>query len=134
MSTRSITILMDGDTEIAVLYRHCDGYPTGQGADLLRILAGKKCVNGISGKGPQINGAGDMAAQVVAGLKGDSGGNFYLYPPGTRDVWEEYTYTVTYVGPGEAIRLVVDGHRGRLYDGPIGDFDPEKAEEVEHDD
>lgn len=123
--------MMDGDTEIAVLYRQFDGYPTGAGADIKRILGGRPTVNGYS-HASQINGAGCMAVQLIATLKTDgdkppnSPGGYHLYPAGTRDQGQDYVYTLTYNGEGEKISLKIDD--GELYDGPLDDFDPEAAE------
>lgn len=131
MGTRSLTIMMDGDTEIAVLYRQFDGYPTGAGADIKRILGNRSTVNGYSSSN-QINGAGCMAVQLIATLKAagrdgtNSPGGYHLYPAGTRDCGQDYTYTLTYKGEGERISLKIDD--GKLYDGPLDDFDPEAAE------
>lgn len=98
MGTRSLTVFEDEDgKEIVVLYRQFDGYPAGHGDELAALLAGRKVVNGF-GLGSTLantfNGSGCMAAAVVAALKKETGG-FYLYPAGTRDVDEEYIYTVS---------------------------------------
>jgi len=49
MSTRSITRVFEGDEEIACLYRHHDGYPSGHGKDLAEFVASKRIVNGLGG-------------------------------------------------------------------------------------
>jgi hypothetical protein len=123
MGTRSLTIFKDAgqeelDGEIAVLYRQFDGYPDGHGADLLDCLGGKTVVNGYNSD-DQINGAGDMAIQVIAWLKQkhsrefapgtaeyrpkpvNTPGQFSLHPAGTRDCWENYRYTLTCPKPGD---------------------------------
>lgn len=38
MSTRSTTHFVEGDHEVAIVYRHSDGYPEGQGTDLYRFF------------------------------------------------------------------------------------------------
>jgi len=147
MGTRSLTIIKTGDTEIAVLYRQYDGYPSGHGADLKGILAGRPVVNGIS-DARQINGGHDMAVQIISALKGDetTPGGLYLYPAGTRNMGEEFTYTVTApevswwsgIKKTAKIHLKVEGY-GVSYDGPLDDFDPrdpggdEDAEDAEGD-
>lgn len=130
MGTRSITIIK-GEKEIVVLYRQFDGYPSGHGAELKEFLEGITIVNGIGEQRTKIaNGAGCLAAQIIAHFKGPHGvGGFYLHPAGTRDLWEEYTYTVT-AKEREPIHLNVVGHK-QIYDGPISGFDPSKAEEEE---
>ena len=96
MGTRCLTVFKEEDgTEIAVLYRQMDGYPDGHGQELADFLAGKAIVNGISSmEPPAFNGMHCLAASVVAHFK-DHIGAFYLYPAGTRDIGEDYIYTVT---------------------------------------
>ena len=123
MSTRSVTRVMDNGTELVCIYRQCDGYPSGMGADLKRILKGYRIVNGISGndgncakckeprymhRGRQAktgeqshrfvpcrvaNGMGCMAASLVKALK-DGVGNIYLYAAGVKDAGQRYEYTL----------------------------------------
>ena len=98
MSTRCLTIMHDEEgKEIAVLYRHSDGYPEGHGQELSQFLAGKRIKNGI-GQGDtsdnMFNGMHCLAAALVAHFK-DGSGQYYLYPAGTRDIWEDYRYWVT---------------------------------------
>ena len=85
-----------GGAEIVVLYRQMDGYPDGHGAELAAFLEGKVIVNGIGSDTPEgaFNGMGCLAAQVVAHFK-DGIGGFYLHPAGSRDIGEEYIYTVS---------------------------------------
>jgi hypothetical protein len=128
MSTRSLTVLIDGrdGKETCVLYRHCDGYPSGHGAELKNFLTGFEITNGIGERTKKTaNGAGCLFAQMVAHFKTEVG-QFYLYPPGTRDAWEDYTYYVT-AKPGEPIHLKVEGD-SVLYDGPVSGFNPEMDE------
>jgi hypothetical protein len=77
------------------MYRQMDGYPDGHGQELVDFLTGVKLVNGIpcGSKEVMANGMGCLAAQIVAHFKTDVG-NFYLYPPKTRDCGEEWIYTV----------------------------------------
>ena len=96
MGTRCLTVFREADgTEIVVLYRQLDGYPSGHGEELERLLESKTLVNGLPLRDdPSLaNGMGCLAAQVVAHLKTGPGG-FYLHPAGTRGVGEEYVYTV----------------------------------------
>jgi hypothetical protein len=94
MSTRCLTVFFeeDGKKEIAVMYRHCGGYPEGHGTELKEFLAGKKITNGI-GADTEFNGMGCLAAAVVQFFK-DGPGGIYLMPAGTRGVGEEYIYEV----------------------------------------
>ncbi|MCA9695726.1 MAG: hypothetical protein KC636_39480 [Myxococcales bacterium] len=103
-ATRSLTVLKDGDREIAVLLRTYDGFPVGHGRDLFDALGGKVVVDGYT-DAAQINDAGDMAVQLVAFLKARlsaraktplaSPGNLYLLPAGARGCEQEFTYTLT---------------------------------------
>jgi hypothetical protein len=99
MGTRSLTVFNNewDNEEIVVLYRQFDGYPTGHGRDLLSFLNNMKIVNGISPneKRKIANGMGCLSAQIVAYLK-EAPGDFYLHSAGTRDIGEEFIYTLYY--------------------------------------
>ena len=99
MGTRSLTIFNNewDNEEIVVLYRQYDGYPTGHGRDLLSFLNNMNMVNGISNneKRKIANGMGCLSAQIVAYLK-EAPGDFYLHSAGTRDIGEEFIYTLYY--------------------------------------
>lgn len=94
MSTRSLTRVFNNGKEIACIYRQCDGYPSGHGAELAKFVSSRPFVNGISDTHRVFNGMGCFAAQLVSHLKGAEAGNIYLYAPGTKDVWEEFVYEV----------------------------------------
>jgi hypothetical protein len=130
MGTRCLTVFVDGETEIAVLYRQMDGYPSGHGKDLTDLLAGARVTNGISMKetGLAFNGMGDCAVRVISELKNQSGGfnspgQYYLYPPKTRDVGEDYVY---YVGE-------MDGRVVLTAFSVSGGYEGKSREEVELD-
>lgn len=96
MGTRALVEPMEDGKALVTIYRQFDGYPDGLGVDLANILTGHTLVNGFGGKdaeASQFNGMGCLAAQVVRHLK-DSIGNVYIYPAGSRDVGEEYIYTI----------------------------------------
>jgi hypothetical protein len=118
MGTRSLTLLKDGKgNEIAVLYRQLDGYPEGHGLELAEFLSGMVIVNGIQDREFQTaNGMPCLAAQVVAHFKADVG-QFYLYPPGTRDVWEDYIYTIEGEVGSEPTIAVTDSSGERIFEG-----------------
>lgn len=105
MGTRSLTLVKDElEKTIICLYRQYDGYPSCHGVELYNFLKDKQIVNGIPIVNPDdreidvtkmANGFYCLAAQLVAYFKdSDAPGDFYLYPPDTRDVWEEYIYTI----------------------------------------
>jgi hypothetical protein len=80
---------------LMTMYRQYDGYPSGMGDDLAQFLKQGKVVNGISMAEKQLvfNGAGCLAAQLVAHFK-DGPGGFYLHRPMSKDCGEDYTYEV----------------------------------------
>ena len=96
MSTRSLTTFLDewDNEEIVVMYRQHDGYPKGHGKDLFDYLNGIP-LNGKYGASLLANGMSCLAAQVVSHFKKEVG-NFYLHKSGTRDIGEQYVYTVYY--------------------------------------
>ena len=113
MGTRCLVRVYDeGETEICCIYRQFDGYPDGMGKNLAKICGDLRLVRGMSDHGPdQANGMSCLAATLIARLKvrwektGYSPeldahvpcpepGNVYLYPPGTKDCWEEFEYHV----------------------------------------
>ena len=141
MGTRSLTVFKDGDQEIAVMYRQYDGHPSSHGEELKAFLKGVSVVNGLSGDRTKVaNGMGCLAAQIVAHFK-EEPGNIYLHAAGTRDRGEEYIYTVSAGEKGhvhlkcQAGAMTFFGMPGSkqesmptLYDGPVDEFDGEKAE------
>lgn len=111
MGTRCLTVFKEANgTEICVLYRQFDGYPSGHGKELKDFLKGKKIVNGYNDddeKNGNFNGMGCLVAQVIAhfklgnnvdpksGYKPSVIGGFYVFAAGVRDKWEEYIYFVS---------------------------------------
>ena len=97
MGTRSLTVINSewDDSEICVLYKQYDGYPEGHGTDLLNFLKDMHIVNGIGSKENRkiSNGMDCLAAQVVAHFK-TGPGDFYLHSAGSRDMCEEFIYTI----------------------------------------
>jgi hypothetical protein len=103
MGTRSLTTVIEkGNWEgknwkqkIVTMYRQMDGYPEGMGNDLAEFLEGGQMVNGISisETGAVFNGAGCLAAQMVAHFK-DGAGGYYLHRGGATNCGENYRYEV----------------------------------------
>jgi hypothetical protein len=104
MGTRSLTHVIetykDGNDKkkknaLLTMYRQFDGYPSGMGKDLANFLKSGKVVNGISATENQtvFNGAGCLAAQLVAHFKQGAGG-FYIHKPMSRNCGEEYVYEI----------------------------------------
>jgi hypothetical protein len=94
MGTRAITKIYNEDNqEIVNIYSQYDG-----GDYLFEklkvFIAETPIVNGFSGDDQKVaNGMGCFAAQLIKSLKVGVGG-FYLYPPKTKDVGEEYVYKI----------------------------------------
>lgn len=104
MGTRSITDIIvvdelengkERESILLTIYRQMDGYPSGMGLDLANFLLSGKLVNGFNPftEEKRFNGAGCLAAQLVAHLKTGTGGT-YIVKPKTRDMWEEFRYQV----------------------------------------
>jgi len=160
MGTRSLTVFKEDDLmdikhgklhkgrEIACLYRQMDGYPDGHGQELADLLEGYVVGNGIGSDSPPkyANGMGCLAAQIIGLLKWDRdleaikhfstalqtpAGSFYLYPPGTRDVGEEYIYTVYHVAGVVHVKVEECLYKKRkrpvLFDGPVETYEGEKV-------
>ena len=141
MGTRSLTVFMNGEQEIAVMYRQYDGHPSSHGEELKEFLKDIQVVNGMSGDRTKVaNGMGCLAAQIVAYFK-EEPGNIYLHAARTRDTGEEYIYTVSASEKGtvwlkcQAGAMTFFGLPGSkqesmptLYDGPVNEFDGGKAE------
>lgn len=122
MGTRSLTYVYDGADDypskpIICMYRQFDGYPTGHGAELNEFLAGGKVVNGLSGDTSKLfNGAGCLAAALVAHFK-DGAGGFYLHvPTPNTDAGQDYEYHVVVHAPGENVTVRVVEYYGDKLD------------------
>lgn len=101
MGTRSLTYFYQNGKPFTAFYRQFDGYPGGHGATIGKILAKIRLVNGYGmgdEAGEVANGAGCLAAQIVAELKTESGiGGIYLINPNpedNKDSWQEYEYHI----------------------------------------
>lgn len=133
MSTRSLTRIIDNEFDtnelLCVIYRQFDGYPEVHGAELKEFLKDKTIVNGISAtldKNKYLaNGAGCLAAQLIAHLK-DGVGNIYIEQP-SLETTQEYVYTIT-TKSEHPIKLTVQRRNKVIYDGTINDFDPNMEE------
>ena len=130
MSTRSLTVLPGRDGETAVMYRHSDGYPSGHGRELAEFLVRKTITDGIpyrrdghdftdAERALTFNGPEDLAAALVTHFKNavDGPGEVYLYPAGTRDMGEEYVYTITLTTNDRIVIVVHDYEGNKLFVG-----------------
>jgi hypothetical protein len=106
MGTRSLTRVYEGATQLVCLYRQMDGYPKGgHGQELSELLHGMAIVNGIGSDTPPkaANGAGCLAAKIVAHFKDDIGG-FYLVNPAEDDHGQDYEYKVHVTNAGFGVK------------------------------
>lgn len=135
MGTRALVKVIDRSFErealLLTLYRQNDGYPTGLGDELKRILhhGGSTIVSGIRGERcpRHFNGAGCLAAWLVKELKDDIG-RTYIYPADASD--EAFTYEL-HVEHGKPIFLKArSSYRDWTYEGLLRDFDGAEQEEL----
>ena len=114
MGTRSLTIFNDEwkNEEIVVFYRQYDGYPEGHGKDLLTFIDNMESRTGM----------GCLAAQVISHFKEETG-KFYLYSAGTRDIGEEFIYTLYYENDELKIKVQDTYDKGHdLFDGNMTQY------------
>jgi len=103
MGTRSLTRVFSTHKnenkqvkiQLVNMYRQYDGYPEGHGTELADFLNSGKVVNGIGTNEQQrvFNGAGCLAAQMIAHFKEGAGG-IYIEPITAKDCGQEYEYEI----------------------------------------
>ncbi len=96
MSTNATIKITEKGKTLCNLYVHWDGYWDGLGKDIVNIISKGKLQNGLSGNktlGSQFNGAGCLAATLIAKLKTEPG-NIYLATDGTQDDMNHYDLKV----------------------------------------
>ena len=130
MGTRSLTIINDGDNndeEICTMYKQYDGYLDGHGQDLIDFCKPFEIVNGFGrSENKQANGAGCFAAQLIAHFK-TAIGNVYIYPANTKDVGEDYIYSLS-IKSYSPIRLTVSSFGNIIFDDDITNWNLEEIE------
>ncbi len=132
MGTRSIVnVISQYDNKpVLALYRQFDGYPSGMGNDIKKILndGDVTLINGFNSQEcpSHFNGMGCLAAYLVGALKGERIGNVYLYPIGAT---EEYNYTLYPVD--NVLHMKCAGYGKVFYDGPLSGFDGRAIERAE---
>ena len=85
-----------GENKLLLMYRQFDGYPEGHPLETAEWLASGQVVNGLRlGEEKLVfNGAGCLAAQLVAKYKNEPGGT-YIQPMNHRgQCWEDYLYDI----------------------------------------
>lgn len=140
MGTLSLTIIKErwegkATEEIVVMYRQYDGNVIGHGRELTKFLKSFTVVNGLGQNSKKVAyGGGCLAAQIVAKFKKTPGG-FYLHPAGTRDIGEEYRYTVICENDSHTIHLQIEHGYSTMwktiFDGDVKAFNARKVEKIE---
>ena len=126
MGTRALINVFDEDnTGLVTIYRQMDGYPSGLGLEIGEFLKDRVIVNGIGMADDRIisNGMGCLSASLIAHLK-HGVGSIYIYPVGTTDCWEEYTYNIRCNEDKELILEIVEsyGDSGTIFRGDVKTF------------
>ncbi len=122
MGTHCRTIIHDDAVPLINMYRQFDGYLSGHGLELARFLIDMKIVKGL-GLGLECeqvaNGAGCLAAQMIAYFKNEPG-NIYIEPMPDEDTDHvDYVYKVM-VDSGK-ITVEVTGDRNN-FNGTVSEF------------
>ena len=127
MGTRSTTRVVCDNITLVNMYRQFDGYISGHGAELAAFINTQRMTKGFpccesAGEGKVwSNGAGCLAAQLVAHFKKEPGGIYIAEP----SCWEAYNYTVAVGEYTNAIRVKVHvggGPNTTIFDGTLEEF------------
>lgn len=111
-----------------LLYLQYDGYPSGHPVDTAEWLSKGQVVNGLTSGQPEIvfNGAGCLAAQLVARMKTDDNtkeitpGGAYLYPiPHRGKCGEDYVYDIIVDSDTKTIEFIAYDVAGGWGDKPL---------------
>lgn len=81
---------------ICLVYRQFDGYPSGHPLETAEWLSGGIVVNGLSLNETELvfNGAGCLAAQLIARFKDGPGGTYLRSLDSRGKCWEDYLYDI----------------------------------------
>lgn len=93
MGTRATILIKENNTPIVNIYFQFDGYLSGVGLELAKILYNVTLVNGytLDQQAPEFaNGGGCLAAQIVSAFKVGIGGVYLV----SADYEEEYHYII----------------------------------------
>ena len=125
MGTRSLTYVYDNNEPIVCMYRQFDGYPSGHGKELAEFLKPIEIVNGLRPGGDEnkiANGAGCLAAQMVAHFKDEPGG-IYLQSVTNQDYdWIDYIYRIYVDSNTLTYKVSVDSELEKCSIGKFIDF------------
>ena len=122
MGTRCLTIIHDDGVPLISMYRQFDGYLSSHGLELARFLLDMKIVNGL-GLGLECeqvaNGAGCLAAQMIAYFK-NAPGNIYIEPiPDEETDHVDYVYKVLVDSGKITVEVTGDGNN---FNGTVSEF------------
>ena len=125
MSTNALTIITQDGSPIMTLYRHWDGSPSGHGRELAEFLTGFQITTSrVDQPGKWANGAGCLAAQLVAHFKKGCG-DFYLLAT-TDPIEYEWSYVLDipfgWRGPADDLTLKVYAYGELSSSCSVGDF------------
>ena len=132
MGTPSLTHVKDNEGIILTLCRYVDGSPTGMGQDIKNILGNTRLVAGyqLQDKLPAVaNGIGCAAAYLVERLKHGDISSVFILTPAPPNYDAQYIYTL--YEQDNKIHIKCESANTTLYEGPLSDFDPEKAENLD---
>ena len=135
MGTRTLVHIKDGKKTIATIYRQYDGYPTGMGDDIKEIL-NDGIVTILNGFGNQtvpshFNGMGCLGAFLIGELKQKKIGNVYIFAPNSKDVGEDFTYTLSEIDGKVKLKVVENYNNKTIFNGLLKDFDGETVEGID---
>jgi hypothetical protein len=84
------------DNNLVLVYRQYDGYPTGHPLETAGWLATGTVVNGLGMTEERLvfNGAGCLAAQLIAKFKDGPGGTYIHSLDSRGQSWEDYLYDI----------------------------------------
>jgi hypothetical protein len=95
--------------EFMSMYVQYDGYPEGHPLKVAQWLSEFKVVNGIPVSEKEVklfNGAGCLAAQLVALMKDGAGGVYMQTPKARGNSWEQYLYDIVVDSDKKDIKFI----------------------------
>lgn len=138
MGTRTLVHIKDGKKTIATIYRQYDGYPTGMGDDIKEALnlGNVTILNGYNSQTipSHFNGMGCLAAFLIGELKQKKIGNVYIFAPNSKDVGEDFTYTLSESNGKVKLKVVENYNNKTIFNGLLKDFDGETVEGLDKED
>ena len=110
MGTRCLTIIHDNGVPLISMNRQFDGYLSGHGSDLADFLDDITMVNGLPPETEGVaNGAGCLAAQMIAHFKTEPGGIYIVPTPETEENMEDIDFIYNVIVNGLTITIEAIG-------------------------